>query len=119
VVIQGRFVKSKARRHRWFDRLAVAAMAGASLLAIGAIAFAPHDADAAVAVVYAPWTSSRDALVRAAQAGARVVRFGGLPFIVIVLPERPDYAQRARDGGALLMLDPQALAACLPGETRS
>jgi hypothetical protein len=119
VVIQGRFVKSKARRHRWSDRLAVAAMACASLLAIGAIAFAPHDADAAVAVVYAPWTSSRDALVRAAQAGARVVRFGGLPFIVIVLPERPDYAQRARDGGALLMLDPQALAACLPGETRS
>jgi hypothetical protein len=119
VVIQGHFVKSKARRHRWFDRLAVAAMAGASLLAIGAIAFAPHDADAAVAVVYAPWTSSRDALVRAAEAGARVVRFGGLPFIVIVLPERPDYAQRARDGGALLMLDPQALAACLPGETRS
>lgn len=112
-------MKSKARRHRWFDRLAVAAMAGASLLAIGAIAFAPHDADAAVAVVYAPWTSSRDALVRAAQAGARVVRFGGLPFIVIVLPERPDYAQRARAGGALLMLDPQALAACLPGETRS
>ena len=53
------------------------------------------------------------------EAGARVVRFGGLPFIVIVLPERPDYAQRARDGGALLMLDPQALAACLPGETRS
>ena len=83
------------------------------------MAFAPHRADAAVAVVYAPWTTSGGALSRAVEAGARFVRFGAMPFIVVVMPERPDYAARARAGGALLMLDPQALAACLPEDARS
>lgn len=112
-------MKFQFPRNPWFDRLVIVAMAGASLFGVGVLALSPHDANAAVAVVYAPWTSSRDALVRAAEAGARFVRFGAVPFIVVVVPERPDYAARARAGGALLMLDPQALAACLPGETRS
>ena len=112
-------MKFQFPRTPWFDRLAIGAMASASLIGGGVRALSPHDANAAVAVIYAPWTASRDALVRAAEAGARFVRFGGLPFIVVVMPERPDYAAQARAGGALLLLDPQALAACLPGETRS
>lgn len=103
----------------WFDRLAIAATAVASLVTVAAMAFAPDGAGAAVAVVYAPWTSSADTLARATQAGARIVRFGAAPFIVVVMPERTDFVARARAGGALFMLDPQALAACLPEEVRS
>ena len=45
----------------------------------------------------------------------RFVRFGGLPFIAIVIPEAPDYSSRILGEGALLLLDPQALAACFSG----
>ena len=103
----------------WFDRLAVAAMAGVSLLALAALTFAPAGDGAAVAVVFAPWTSSRLAFTRATDAGARFVRFGGVPFVVVVMPERDGYAARARAAGALFTADPQALAACLPAGTRS
>lgn len=102
----------------WFDRIAVAAMASVSVVVVVAMAFAPSGADgAAVAVVYTPWTSSRDALTRAVEAGARFVRFGALPFIVVVMPEGKGYAARARAGGALFMADPQAVGGCLPAET--
>jgi hypothetical protein len=51
--------------------------------------------------------------VRSVGAGARFVRFGGLPFIAVVMPERPDYVDRALRGSALLALDPRVLAGCL------
>jgi len=111
-------VKPPLPRSSWFDRLAVAALAAASLVALAAIGFAPR-AGAAVGVVYAPWTSAPDALARAVAAGARFVRFGAAPFIVVVMPEAADYAAQARAGGALFTLDPQALAACLPGDADS
>jgi hypothetical protein len=41
------------------------------------------------------------------------VRFGGFQFIAVVMPERPDYVQQVMKGSAWLVVDPQALAACL------
>lgn len=101
----------------WFDRLAVAAMAALSFVVLAAMTLAPRHADGAVAVVYAPWTSSRAALLRAAAAGARFVRFGALPFIVVVMPDARGYAARARAGGALFTADPQAVGGCAATET--
>ena len=86
-------------------------------------AFAPRDPLRGVAVIYSPWTTADDAFRRAVQGGARFVRYGGAPFIVVVMPEAPDYPARVRAGGALMIADPQALAACFSavslGQARS
>ena len=99
----------------WFDRLAVAAMAALSFAVLAAFSFAPAADGGPVAVVYAPWVPAAAALARASGAGARFVRFGALPFIVVVMPEAEDYAARVRAGGALFTADPQALGGCLAG----
>lgn len=71
------------------------------------------DESRALAVLFAPWIDSGSAMRRAGDAGARIVRFGALPFIVVVEPERPDFTARVMQLGAVLILDPRALAACL------
>jgi hypothetical protein len=71
--------------------------------------FAPP-AEGPVAAVFPPWWNARSAFVAAGAAGP-VVRFGALPFIVIVAAT--DRA-RLRAAGALLLLDPRALGGCVP-----
>ena len=89
-----------------------------ALLAIGSfyisarIGLQPHDSAGGVAIIFTPWTDAHDAMTRAVTAGARFVRYGGLPFIVVVVPDGPDYSSRIFDQGALLVVDPQTLAAC-------
>jgi hypothetical protein len=56
-------------------------------------------------------------MVQAVEAGARFVRFGGFPFIAVVMPERPDYVDQVMKGSAWLAVDPQALAACFGAST--
>ena len=53
-------------------------------------------------------------MIRAVSAGARFVRFGGFDFIAIVMPEQPDYVENVLADSALLAVDPQVLAGCLP-----
>lgn len=94
----------------WF----IAILAVASFAAILRVGLVPAHPEKGVAVVYAPWTSADQTMIRAVDAGARFVRFGGFGFIAIVMPERPDYVDRALAGSAVLAIDPQVLAACLP-----
>ncbi len=72
---------------------------------------APHEG---VAVVFSPWTAKETAFVRAVESGARFVRFGGLPFVAVVVPDDDDYSERVAMAGAWLVADPKLLAACLP-----
>lgn len=83
----------------------------AIILRVGLV---PANPQQGVAVIYAPWTPAGQTMIRAVGAGARFVRFGGFDFIAVVMPERPDYVDRALAGSALLALDPKILAACLP-----
>jgi len=99
---------------RLLDGLVVAAFAFASLYVIIRIGLAPRDPSAGVGVIFAPWTDGEAAMRRAVAAGGRFVRFGGFPFIVIMIPEDRDYIAHVAADGALLVVDPQALAACLP-----
>ena len=69
--------------------------------------FAPS-VDGPVAAIFPPWWDARSAFVAAGDAGA-VVRFGALPFVVIVAAT--DRA-RLRAAGAWLLLDPRALGGC-------
>lgn len=91
----------------------IAVLICASLISILRIGLVPNNPTSGVAVVYAPWTAANETMVRAVSAGARFVRFGGFQFIAVVMPERPDYVEQAMKGSAWLVVDPQALAACL------
>ena len=99
---------------RWLDLWLIAILAVASFAAILRIGLQPANPGAGVAVVYAPWTTADQTLVRAVGAGARFVRFGGFDFIAVVMPERPDYVANVLAGSALLAIDPLILAGCLP-----
>lgn len=98
---------------RFLDIGLVVTVALASLFVIARIGLKPRDpAAGGVAVVFAPWTSAARTLARATDPGGRFVRYGGLPFIAVVIPESTDYTDRVLADGALFVLDPQALAAC-------
>jgi hypothetical protein len=100
---------------RCFDAALVPLLAIASLFVIARIGLKPRDPANGVAVVFSPWTSAEATLVRATDPGGRFVRYGGFAFIAVVIPEAPDYSTRVLGEGALLVLDPQALAACFSG----
>jgi hypothetical protein len=99
---------------RWLDLWLIAILAVGSFGAILRIGLLPAKPDAGVAVIYAPWTTADQTMVRAVTAGARFVRFGGFDFIAIVMPEQSDYVANVLAGSALLAVDPQLLAGCLP-----
>jgi hypothetical protein len=105
---------STSSAFRWLDLWLIAILAVGSFGAILRIGLLPADASAGVAVIYAPWTTADQTVVRAVGAGARFVRFGGFDFIAIVMPEAPDYVDNVLAGSALLAVDPQVLAGCLP-----
>jgi hypothetical protein len=99
---------------RWLDLWLIAVLAVGSFGAILRIGLQPAEPSAGVAVIYAPWTTADQTMVRAVSAGARFVRFGGFDFIAIVVPEQPDYVASVLADSALLAVDPQVLAGCLP-----
>ena len=104
-----------ARSHSLLANVSlVAVLALASFAVILRVGLLPADPKEGVAVIYAPWTPADQTMMRAVDAGARFVRFGGFNFIAIVMPERPDYVERVLAGSALLAVDLQVLAACLP-----
>jgi hypothetical protein len=99
---------------RWVDLWLIAILAVVSFAAILRVGLLPTDPGAGVAVIYAPWTTADQTMIRAVSAGARFVRFGGFDFIAIVMPEQPGYVERVLADSALLAVDPQVLAGCLP-----
>jgi hypothetical protein len=107
-----------AANGRWLDGTILALLLAASVLLHAGIVAKPSEpqpgTNRALAVLFAPWTDAGEAMRRVADSGARIVRFGAVPFIVIAEPDRPDFASRVAQRGALITLDPRVLAACLP-----
>ena len=99
---------------RLSDLLLISFLLVASFALILRIGLIPRNPAAGVAVVYAPWIPAGETMTRAVDAGARFVRFGGFGFIAVVMPDKTDYVERAFADSALLVVDPQVLAACLP-----
>jgi hypothetical protein len=85
-----------------------------TLYAVARAELTPRDPTQGVAVVFAPWTTAERTLSQAVEGGGRFVRFGTLPFIAVVIPDDVKYPSRMLDSGAWLVVDPIALAACLP-----
>jgi hypothetical protein len=112
-------IRAQAAASRTYGRrskiIDVVLLASLSLGAFGAsarIALIPRDTTEGVAVIFAPWTTPDKTLQRAVAGGSRFVRFGGLPFIAVVMPDSTEYASHMLDAGAWLVVDPRALAAC-------
>jgi hypothetical protein len=101
-----------AFRRIFIDTILIAAVAIGNLCVAAHLAFEPRNPATGVAVVFLPGTSAASALARATSPGSRFVRYGGYPFIVVVVPDDPGFVNRVAREGALFVLDPQALAAC-------
>jgi hypothetical protein len=97
---------------RAFDTALMVAVSLTAMYPAAHAALRPVSFDTGVAVIYAPWTGFDDAFRQSVGAGARFVRGGALPFIVVVLPDDADFEQRVRAGGAWMLADPVALAGC-------
>jgi hypothetical protein len=95
------------------DALLLAALSIGTVYAAARVGLAPRDPAAGVAVIFSPWTAPEATLNRAVEAGSRFVRFGGLPFIAVVIPEDASYPSRILRTGAWLVVDPNVLASCL------
>ena len=112
------YVNSPTARRRMVDGALIALLTLASFYGIARAGLAPRDPAAGVGVIFAPWISPDAALVRAVAAGGRIVRAGGFPSVVIVVPDDPDYTSRVLHQGALMVVDPFVLEACLKVLTR-
>jgi hypothetical protein len=85
----------------------------ASFLAIGALSLQARPGSEIVAVAFPPWWSARQAVLAATSADAAIVRLTALPSLLVVRPDGTDGLARLRKAGGWLVMDPQALAACL------
>jgi hypothetical protein len=101
------------RLSRILEGTAIAAFALFSTVAIARIGLEPSHPSGAVGVIFAPWTDAGTAFTRAVSAGGRFVRYGGSSFVVVVEPDSADYVSRVKAAGALLIVDPRIIAACL------
>lgn len=79
----------------------------------------PKEPSQGVAVIFSPWTSASDVLSHAVAAGGRFVRFGGLPFIAVVIPDDAAFADRMFGKGAWLVVDAQAQGGCSAANIRA
>jgi hypothetical protein len=96
----------RSRRSHLLDGVVILAFVFvATALALRA-GLRPRDPLAAVAVVFAPWISAEDAVIRATASGGGIVRLGAIPSIVVVSPPDRGYVDRVFAEGALLVLDP-------------
>lgn len=93
--------------------MALACLSVGALYATARAELAPRDPQRGVAVIYAPWATPESVLARTVAAGGRFVRFGGRDFIAIAISDDQDYSARVLAGGALLVVDPKVIAACL------
>jgi hypothetical protein len=97
-------MKSASRPTAWWlpVLLCLGSLAGSLALTMQPPASGP------IALIFPPWWSAGRSMLAAAGAGA-IVRFGAVPFIVIIIPD-PDAP--ATSTGAWLRLDPLHLGGC-------
>jgi len=99
---------ARLARH-WRDATLIASLLLVSVpLSLASLPQASAGASAPLAAVFLPWVSADDAVARSLAAGARILRLGTVPFVVVLAPE-----SAVRPDGAVLMLRLDGLAGCL------
>lgn len=99
-------------RRKIFDAGFLICLSIVALYAGARTGLTPQNSSQSVAVIFAPWTSASQAISKAVASGSRFVRFGGLPFIAVVIPDDAAYADRMFGAGAWLVVDSQAPGGC-------
>jgi hypothetical protein len=92
----------------------------ASFVGVAALSLQVHPGRKIVAVAFPPWWSAQQAMLAAASADAALVRSTTISALLVVRPGEHDGLARLRKAGAWLVIDPQAVSACLrndPGGT--
>ena len=99
-----------SKRPAWLN---AAALLVAGFIATAALSLQARPDSDVVAVAFPPWWSNARAIVAAASAHADIVRLTAVPSLLVVRPEGNDGLAQLRRAGGWLVMDPQALAACL------
>jgi hypothetical protein len=97
----------------WPAWVSAAAFLVLSWIAIAALSLQVRPGAEVVAVAFPPWWSTQQVFQAAASAKAAIVRNTALPALLVVRPDDLDGLTRLRQAGAWLVMDPQAVAACL------
>jgi hypothetical protein len=98
---------------RWPGWLSAAALSIASWITIAALSLQIRPDAEVVAAVFPPWWSTQQVFLAAASANAAIVRGTALSGLLVVRPDDNDGLTQLRKAGAWLIMDPQAVAACI------
>jgi hypothetical protein len=98
---------------RWPVWLNAAALLIASFVAVAALSLQVRPGTEIVAVAFPPWWSAERTFLAAASADAAIVRMTAVPSLLVVRPDQHDGVTRLRKAGVWLVMDPQAIAACI------
>lgn len=85
-----------------------------SLAALASLPGADLDRPQALAVIFPPWMSGDEAILRSVASGARILRSGRWPFVVVVAPAQGGTTVDAvtRPAGAFLVVRLDGLFGC-------
>ncbi|OKO69771.1 hypothetical protein AC628_32660 [Bradyrhizobium sp. NAS96.2] len=102
-----------SRRPAW---LGAAALLIASWIATAMLSLQARAGTEVVAVAFPPWWRAERALLAAASANASIVRMTAIPALLVVRPDRDGGLRRLYEAGALLTMEPQAIAGCFKAD---
>ena len=106
-------VNGSIRHSTLIDWLLIAGLALGSTAMLAALNLGSSNERLGVAVIFPPWVSRADAVGRAAAAGARLMRLGRFPFVVVMLPTSDKYSDHVLKAGAIAVLDPGSSVGCV------
>ena len=89
----------------------------ASLISSAWLGAPMGEPDRPVAALFPPWWEPGRSLGAAVAAGGAVLGLGRLPGLIVTQSSAPDFAERLRSAGALLLFDPRGSGLCTPPVT--
>jgi hypothetical protein len=98
---------------RWPSWLNAAALLIASWIAVAALSLEVRTGAEVVAVAFPPWWGTQQVFLAAASANAAIIRETALSGLLVVRPDVNDGLAQLHKAGAWLIMDPQAVAACI------
>ncbi|MGJ4998534.1 hypothetical protein ACQR0Z_29190 [Bradyrhizobium sp. HKCCYLS3077] len=106
--MSGATIPSSSRA--WLNAIALLI---ASFVGVAALSLQVRPGREIVAVAFPPWWSAQQTMLATASADAALVRTTNLSSLLVVRPGDHDGLARLRAAGAWLIIDPQAVSACL------
>lgn len=107
-MMSGATIPSSSRA--WLNAIALLI---ASFVGVAALSLQVRPGREIVAVAFPPWWSAQQTMLATASADAALVRTTSLSSLLVVRPGDHDGLARLREAGAWLIIDPQAVSACL------